>query len=313
MTYTSLTDTSAGAGNVPLVLPPSKPEDDSQAATKRSARPASPAWGPDDAAIDRIGEKLDELDHLAGLLTTEDSYVVEPLDMELPADFKLSVIMPVYNEETTIREIIARVLALPLPIELVIVDDCSTDGTRNVLELMRDAANLKIIYKGRNEGKGAALRTGFQYVTGDIVVVQDADLEYDPRDIVRVMKPIFQGDTDVVYGSRFIEQTHRGSSKIHRLGNGLLTTASNLLTGLRLTDMETCYKAFRRDVLDDLKIRQNRFGVEPEVTAKIARRGHRVVEVPISYNARGWEEGKKINFKDGLNALWCILRYSWCD
>ena len=241
------------------------------------------------------------------------AYVVPPLAFELPQDFLLSVVIPVYNEETTIREILARVRALPVPLEIIIVDDCSTDGTREVLRQLAETPDVQVVYKTRNQGKGAALRTGFKQASGDIVVVQDADLEYDPRDILPLLKPILDGGADVVYGSRFLGRTQHDPSYLHRLGNRLLTQASNLLTGLRLTDMETCYKAFRRSVLGGLSICQNRFGFEPEVTAKLARRGHRVREVAISYHPRDWDEGKKIGVKDGLNALYCILRYGLAD
>jgi glycosyltransferase involved in cell wall biosynthesis len=276
-------------------------------------RQAAPPWPPEEADLARFDRKLNELERLAGLLATDDSYVVAPFDYELPATFKLSVVIPVYNEEQTVREVLARVLALPLPLDVVVVDDHSTDGTREVLEQFRGVDGVKIIYHGHNQGKGAALQTGFEYVSGDIVVIQDADLEYDPRDIVPVMRPILEGHSDVVYGSRFLADTSQGSSGLHRFGNGLLTAASNLFTRLKLTDMETCYKAFRSDVIRDINIRQKRFGFEPEVTAKIARRGHRVIEVPISYRARGWEQGKKIGIKDAVNACYCIVRYWLAD
>jgi glycosyltransferase involved in cell wall biosynthesis len=282
-----------------------------RAATDR--RQAAPPWPPEEDAVQRVDRKLDQLERLSELLATDDTYVVEPFDGQLPDTFKLSVVIPVYNEAKTVRELIARVLALSVPVEVVIVDDGSSDGTREMLEQFRRVENVKIVYHGRNRGKGAALQTGFQYVTGDIVVVQDADLEYDPRDIIPVMKPILEGDADVVYGSRFLSNGCRGSSGLHRFGNRMLTVASNMFTGLRLTDMETCYKAFRADVLKDIRIRQNRFGFEPEITAKLARRGHRIAEVPISYDARGWEEGKKIGVKDGINAFYCILRYWLVD
>jgi glycosyltransferase involved in cell wall biosynthesis len=294
-------------------VPPTERKSVPTQPTKVDRRQAAPAWPPTDADLDRFDRKLDELERLTDLLATDDSFVVEPFEADLPATFKLSVVIPVYNEEKTVREVIARVLALPLPVEVVVVDDASTDGTRTVLEEFRDVDGVKVIYHSRNRGKGAALQTGFQYISGDIVVIQDADLEYDPRDIVRVMKPILEGYSDVVYGSRFLADTSRGSSRLHRLGNGLLTATSNLFTGLKLTDMETCYKAFRADVLGDIKIRQKRFGFEPEITAKIARHGHRVIEVPVSYNARGWEDGKKIGIKDAINAFYCIVRYWFAD
>jgi glycosyltransferase involved in cell wall biosynthesis len=200
-----------------------------------------------------------------------------------------------------------------VPLEVVVVDDHSIDMTRDVLRQLENHPQLRIVYKPKNEGKGAALRTGFEHATGDVVVVQDADMEYDPRDIVPLLEPVVTNKADVVYGSRYLEHRSKNSSFVHRLGNGLLTAASNILTGLRLTDMETCYKVFRRDVIADVDIVQNRFGFEPEVTAKLARCGYRVVEMPVSYNARDFDEGKKIGIKDAFNALWCIVRYGWSD
>jgi glycosyltransferase involved in cell wall biosynthesis len=257
--------------------------------------------------------RLTELVELAELVHTSEPYDVTPLDYELPADFKLSIVIPVYNEERTIREILARVASLPLPKEIVVVDDCSRDGTPELLRELAHASEVKVVFKPQNEGKGAALRTGFEQATGDIVVVQDADLEYDPRDILGLLRPLLENKADVVYGSRFLHERPQDKSMVHRLGNWLLTTASNVFTGLRITDMETCYKAFRRDVIQGLPIRQNRFGFEPEVTAKLARRKCRIVEAPISYNARSFAEGKKIGVKDLFNALWCIVRYGIAD
>jgi glycosyltransferase involved in cell wall biosynthesis len=235
------------------------------------------------------------------------------LDYELPPGFKLSVVIPVYNEEDTIRQILSRVLAQRLPMEVIIVDDCSVDMTRDVLRQLESLPQLKIVYKPRNEGKGAALRTGFEHATGDIVVVQDADLEYDPRDIAALLVPILKDEADVVYGSRYLARGAKNSSLLHRVGNGLLTAASNWVTGLRLTDMETCYKVFRREILEDFAVTQNRFGFEPEVTAKLARAGYRMIERPITYNARDFDEGKKIGLRDAFNALWCICRYGVAD
>jgi glycosyltransferase involved in cell wall biosynthesis len=263
------------------------------------------------AVIQRIETTLDRLDTLRELLDFEPLYEVAPLDLRLPATFKLSVVMPVYNEEATLRTILARVVSVPIPKEIIVVDDCSTDTTRDILQGLTQVPGLHIICKPRNEGKGAALRTGFAAATGDVVLIQDADLEYDPRDFPRLLQPILEGRADVVYGSRFSGNVRQDPSRLHRFGNKLLTGASNLLTGLRLTDMETCYKVFRRDVLRGLQICQDRFGFEPEVTAKLARRRARIVEVPITYHARSYIEGKKIGVKDALNALLCIMWYAW--
>ena len=262
-----------------------------------------------DDTIARVQYALDDLQRLADLLAVEDGYEPAVRDFELPRNFKLSIVIPVYNEERTIQRVLTHVAALPVPKEIVIVDDASTDGTREILSQFECAAEVHLICKPQNEGKGAALRTAFRRVTGHVVIVQDADLEYDPRDILPVIKPIVCGEADVVYGSRFLGNAHQDRSLVHRLGNRVLTGLSNLLTGLRITDMETCYKAFRRDVLRSFEIEQSRFGFEPEVTAKIARRKARVREVPIRYAARSYAEGKKIGIKDLFNALFCIIRY----
>lgn len=272
--------------------------------------PAAPA---DRDVLKCISYTLDTLQHLADLLAVEDGYEPAERNFVIPRNFKISVVIPVYNEEQTIQRVLARVAALPIPKEIIIVDDASTDGTRQMLSQYECAHDVHVIFKPQNEGKGAALRTGFRRVTGDVVVVQDADLEYDPRDILPVIKPIVCGQADVVYGSRFLDSQPQGHSLVHRLGNRVLTAASNLTTGLRLTDMETCYKAFRRDVIRSFEIQQNRFGFEPEVTAKISRRKYRVAEVPIRYAARGYAEGKKIGLKDLFNTLYCILRYGVRD
>jgi glycosyltransferase involved in cell wall biosynthesis len=250
---------------------------------------------------------------LSDMLPKPTNYEIPALDYTLPAGFKLSVVIPAYNEERTIREILARVAALPVPKEIIVVDDCSRDQTRTILQELADAGDLHAIFKTQNEGKGAALRTGFKQATGDIVVIQDADLEYDPRDLLPLLKPILAGEADVVYGSRFLHEKPHDKSLVHRFGNWALTFASNVTTGLKLTDMETCYKAFKREVLTKFEIQQNRFGFEPEVTAKLGRRKFRVKEVPISYNARSYAEGKKIGVKDLFNALWCIVRYGMFD
>lgn len=275
------------------------------------ASPATTSPGVDSA---RARESLlDALNQLEAVLADDGDYAAPTLDYALPAGFRLSVVVPVYNEKATILKLLARVYALPIPMQILVVDDCSTDGTRDVLRLLEGIAEVHCLCKPRNEGKGAALRTGFEHATGDVVIVQDADLEYDPRDIPSVIRPIVENRADVVYGSRFLQQTSRGSSSLHQFGNHLLTGVSNLTTGLRISDMETCYKAFRRSVLATVPLRQNRFGFEPEVTAKIARRRLRLAEVPIRYHAREWTEGKKIGWRDAVNALYCIARYSVAD
>jgi glycosyltransferase involved in cell wall biosynthesis len=228
-------------------------------------------------------------------------------------DIRLSVVIPVFNEEKTVARVICRVAALPLRTQIIIIDDASTDGTRAILQRLDGAEEVVLVLKEKNEGKGAALRDGFAMTDGDILVVQDADLEYDPRDLPSLIRPIVEDKADVVFGSRYIGNKPQDASWIHRLGNWALTSASNLFTGVRLTDMETCYKAFRREVLKDLTIRQNRFGVEPEITAKIARRGYRITEVPIHYHARGYDEGKKIGVIDLFKAIYCIARYGIAD
>lgn len=232
---------------------------------------------------------------------------------ELPAGLKLSVVIPVYNEEKTIARVVSRVAALPLNIEIVVVDDCSTDGTRDILKRLSQVDCVNVFYQEENQGKGAALRRAFTESTGHYIVVQDADLEYDPVDIPKLLVPLVKKDADIVYGSRFIGEEQQDESFIHRMGNAVLTGASNMFSGLSLTDMETCYKAFTREVIESVELAQNRFGIEPEITAKLARRGFRFVEVPISYDSRGYSEGKKIGVKDLFNALYCIGRYGVTD
>ena len=230
-----------------------------------------------------IEQRLAELEQLAYELDEEaESEASDPQVAELPTDFRLSIVVPVFNEETTILRIVGRLLRLSFPVEIIVVDDGSTDGTRDKLRQLEGLPGIRVILKPANEGKGAALRTGFQHVRGTVVLVQDADLEYDPRDIPRLLEPLINGTADVVYGSRFLEKRWHGSSTVHRAGNQFLTAASNAMTGLSLTDMETCYKAFHARFLADLTIRQNRFGFEPEVTAKLARRGLRFHEIPRS-------------------------------
>ena len=234
----------------------------------------------------------------------------------------VSVVIPVYNEVRTLAELLRRVVAVDFPKELVIVDDCSTDGSREWLEILqarglaalegatpRNENRVSVQFQPKNMGKGAALRRGFQAATGELVVIQDADLEYDPRDIPRLIKPILDGNADVVFGSRFTGETRRVLYYWHAVMNGLLTTLSNMTSGLNLTDMETCYKAFRREVLLSFTLVENRFGIEPELTAKVGHANVRVYEVPISYFGRTYEEGKKITWKDGVRALYAIGKY----
>jgi glycosyltransferase involved in cell wall biosynthesis len=222
----------------------------------------------------------------------------------------LSVVMPCYNEERTLAEMIDRVLRSPYTRELLVVDDGSTDATFEIAGAVDDP-RVRVLRQQRNMGKGAALRRGFAEATSDFVIVQDADLEYDPTDYGLVLAPLLDGSADVVFGSRFHNsQPHRVLYYWHSVGNRVLTTASNMFTNLNLTDMETCYKAFRREVLQSFVIEEDRFGFEPEVTAKVARGGWRIYEVGVSYHGRTYAEGKKINWKDGLRAMWCIARYS---
>ncbi len=224
----------------------------------------------------------------------------------------LSVVMPVYNERPTIEEIIRRVLAVPLRTELIVVDDGSTDGTRDrVSELAREL-KFTLILQPENGGKGAALRRGFQEVTGDLVVIQDADLEYSPEEFPELIELICEGRADVVYGSRFLGR-HRVFLFTHYAGNRLLTFITNVLYNTMLTDMETCYKVMRADVLRSMTLESNGFGVEPEMTAKIFKRHYRVYEVPITYDGRGYEEGKKITWRDGVVALWVLLKYRFTE
>jgi glycosyltransferase involved in cell wall biosynthesis len=227
---------------------------------------------------------------------------------------KLSIVIPVYNEKETIREILRRVQAVKLPVrkEIIIVDDCSRDGTRDILNRLA-GRNVRVLFHDQNRGKGAALRTGFARATGDIVLVQDADLEYNPDEYPRLLAPILDGRADVVYGSRFLGGPHRVLFFWHFVGNRVLTTLSNMVTNLNLTDMETCYKVFRGKTLKKVHLRSSRFGFEPEITIKLAKLRSRIYEVPISYSGRDYTEGKKIGWKDGLAALFHILRYRFFD
>lgn len=228
---------------------------------------------------------------------------------------KLSIVMPVYNEKDLIIPVLKKVKEIKIKgvdIELIIVDDCSTDGTREILKKEGLKYGDKVLYHEVNQGKGAALRTGFKEITGDVAIVQDADFEYDPMEIPSVVKPIFDGKADVVYGSRFLNKEYKGYKK-NQLANRILTWLSNVMTGLKVTDMETCYKAFKAKFIKNVDIKEKRFGFEPEITAKVSRAKLKLVEVPISYYPRTKEEGKKIKFKDGFRALYCIAKYKHKD
>ncbi len=243
----------------------------------------------------------------------------------VPEDLVLSVVIPCYNERKTIHEILRRVREVPIRKEIIVVDDCSKDGTRDILrELAERDLDLKVVFHERNQGKGAALRTGFRVATGQVIIVQDADLEYDPAEFPRLIQPIVEDLADVVYGSRFIGETHRVLYFWHSLANKFLTLLSNCFTNLNLTDMEVCYKVFRREVIQAIDLKSDRFGFEPEVTAKVARfhfpprdgepgRKCRIYELPVSYHGRTYAEGKHIGIKDGFQALWCIVKYRFFD
>lgn len=228
----------------------------------------------------------------------------------------LSVVIPVYNERATVATLLERVAAAPVPtgieLEMVVVDDFSSDGTREHLRELAAAGTppFRLVEHPENRGKGAAVRSGFAAATGEILLIQDADLEYSPRDYPVLLEPILDGEADVVFGSRFLGGPHRVLFFWHYVGNRFLTTLSNMLTDLNLSDMETCYKVFTREALAGIEIESDRFGIEPELTAKVARNGSRVFEVPISYRGRTYAEGKKIGWKDGFSAIWCILRYN---
>jgi glycosyltransferase involved in cell wall biosynthesis len=245
---------------------------------------------------------------------------------------KVSIVIPVYNERAFIEEVLLRVQAVPIDKEIVVVDDRSSDGTRLLLEELEKAQseghreiivqngksrlsleNIRVLFQPQNCGKGAALRRGFEAATGDVVLVQDADLEYDPRDYEKLLEPIFDGRADVVYGSRFLGGPQRVHYFWHYVGNKFLTLLSDIFTNLKISDMETCYKVFRREVLQHIKLESDRFGFEPEVTAKIAKGNWRIYEVPVSYAGRTYAEGKKITWRDGFSTLWYILRYNLFD
>jgi glycosyltransferase involved in cell wall biosynthesis len=243
-----------------------------------------------------------------------------------PKDLTLSVVIPCYDERATIHEILRRVRAVPIKKQIIVVDDCSRDGTRDILRELekKSDGDLTVIFQDRNQGKGAALRTGFRYATGDIVIVQDADLEYEPEQYPELIQPIVDDQADVVFGSRFIGESHRVLYFWHSRANMVLTLLSNMFTNLNLTDMEVCYKVFRREIIQGIALKSDRFGFEPEVTAKVARfkmpgkngepaRPCRIYEVPVAYHGRTYREGKKIGLKDAFQALYCILRYAFAD
>lgn len=236
--------------------------------------------------------------------------------VRLPPDLLLSVVVPVYNEEATIDEILRRIIDAPVNKEVLVVNDGSSDGTATKLQAWKDHPRIRILEHPRNRGKGAALRTAFAEVRGDVVIIQDADLEYDPSEYSALLQPIVDGEADVVYGSRFVsEGPHRVLYFWHYVANRCITTLSNMFTDLNLTDVETCHKAFRREVIETIRdtLKENRFGIEIELTAKVAKRGYRIFETGVRYYGRTYQQGKKIGFRDALRALWCIVRYRFRD
>jgi glycosyltransferase involved in cell wall biosynthesis len=234
-----------------------------------------------------------------------------PPHEELPWEWvRVSVVIPVFNERHTVEQLLKRVREVPLQLEVIVVDDGSTDGTRDILPRLEGSLIDRLVMHEQNKGKGAALRTGFKHASGDVVVVQDADLEYDPYELPMLLRPILSGKADAVYGSRFLGGPHRVLLFWHSIGNRVLTLLSNMFTDVNLTDMETCYKMIRRELLETLPLSANRFGIEPELTARLAQADARIYELPISYNGRSYEEGKKIGWKDGVSALWGIVKYN---
>lgn len=256
-------------------------------------------------AEERLMEKIDNAERLLNSVVLSGGPDAS-VGIALP---QLTVVIPAYNELATLSEIVERVCRLPISKQVIVVDDGSLDGTQQLIRDLADRFPIEPIFHSINQGKGAAIQTGFAAARGEIVIVQDADLEYEPEQIMQVIAPIQAGEAEVVYGSRYLASDNHHDSWIHRLGNRFLTGLSNLASGQKLTDMETCYKAFRRELLQSIHIEQRRFGFEPEITAKLARRGVSIQEVPIRYQPRSWDEGKKIGVRDLFNALWCIVRY----
>jgi glycosyltransferase involved in cell wall biosynthesis len=286
-------------------------------------RPTAPMNPTDEIDLDRVADRLaaaDPNDRVRFLHKLLGEPACRQIGIyPIPPGWKLSVVIPVYNEERWLAELVRRVQAVPMPKELILVNDRSTDGTQAILEqLERQYENVRVFHQPVNMGKGAALREGFKHATGDVVIVQDADWEYDPAEYPKLVQPILDGRADVVFGSRFIGESHRVLYFFHSLANKGLTLLSNVFTDLNLTDMETCYKVFKREVIQSIPLKSDRFGFEPEITAKVARKEKgqfkwRVFEVPISYSGRTYAEGKKIGLKDAFNALWCIIRYRFAD
>lgn len=275
--------------------------------------PSTTDRAPEKEVIARVEAVFAEVDSLWELLENPEPPTPPPAVTEMSADLRVSVVIPVYNAKKTVLDVIAGVRALPFETEIIVVDDGSTDGTAGWLETIRGASGLEVIVKDVHAGKGAALRDGFAVATGNIIAVQDAGLEYDPRDIEKVIRPIVAGDADVVYGSRYLYRGKREQSAIRRFANWGLTKASNLFSGFGLTDMQTCHKAFRANVLRGLPLQQDRFGFEPEVTAKLARRKYRVIERSVAYRPRPRAAGRNRGLLDAFNAMYCVARYGLRD
>ncbi len=282
------------------------------ALSMKTAEFSEPVFSTPEAVASRLPSRDAASDLLASLDQIADSIEsVNQSDMQGQLDQppELTVIVPAYNEIGTLEEVIQAVYKLPVTKQIIVVDDGSTDGTRELIGKLAETYQIEPVFHEVNSGKGAAIQTGFAKAVGDIVIVQDADLEYTPEDILKVIAPIQSGIFSVVYGSRYLDGTRRSDSWHHKFGNQVLTWFSNLASGHRLTDMETCYKAFRREILSSIQIEQKRFGFEPEITAKLARNKISIFEVPIRYAPRSWSSGKKIGVKDLFEAVWCILRY----